>query len=48
MKRLTSLGRAVLAALSSKEARGYEFALLRLVLLALGAKLGFDFEQFLR
>jgi hypothetical protein len=37
---------AVKAALVSKEARGPELALARIVLVALGAKLGYDFSHF--
>lgn len=35
------------AVLAAKEARGPELALLRIVLGALGVKLGYDLEQFL-
>lgn len=44
--RLRAVLGAVKAALLSKEARGPELALARIVLVALGAKLGFDFSQF--
>lgn len=47
MSKLKAALDAVGRALASKEARGPELALGRVVLLALGAKLGYDFEQWL-
>ena len=44
--RLGKVGRAVWCALASKEARGPELALLRIILAALGVKLGINFAQY--
>ena len=45
-KRLAAVGRAVWKALASKQARGPELVLLRLILAALGVKLGINFAQY--
>jgi hypothetical protein len=46
--KLKSKGAAVLAALTSKEARGPELALARLILAALGVKLGVNLAELLK
>lgn len=46
MKKIKALAAAVAQALASKQARGPELALARLVLGALTVKLGFDFSKF--
>lgn len=46
MKKVKLAGAAVAKVLASKEARGPELALARLILAGLAAKLGYDFSQF--
>lgn len=48
MARFKTKGMKVLAALASREARGAEIALARLILGALGVKLGINFAEWVK
>ena len=46
MSKLKAIGHKLVAALMSKEARGPELALLRIIIAALGVKLGINFTNY--